>query len=366
MPSAGDFLESSQNLAKATYQAWETIWTSFFDTSVPGLWTGMVALALAIAGLAFIHLALTWFPSVITSEPTAIRQLVQPLALFFIVVALLGADGKLLSWVLEAVRGIGLKLTRLPLDVQLAGIRLGEALDNVAVEGGTEEEIRTLIANCQGAVGEEFARCLDEAVGEAQSLVAAVEMETGVDLAGTTDRLQDILQGIAGAANPLGQIDDLILNGFLILLQGFCYALQWAFVNGLEIVLLGVFSLTPIIISFLFTEIGPKLFYGWLVKIFGLYTTQLVYNIITGLIALVINTGDFTRIAGIRDLALAVFLGVVAPILSLVFGYGEFVKAFEQGLQGGSRLAQLGGAATTSIARGSTNLLGRTLGFRLR
>lgn len=361
----GNFLERSQSLASATYEAWETIWDSFFDTTVPGLWTGMVALALLIAGLAFIYFAFAWFPNVINTETFGIKPLIQPAILFIFVAVFLTNDGFFLSQTLGFVRAIGLQLVTLPLGIQLAGIQLQEALNTVAVEGATGDEIRALISNCRGAVGEEFLTCLEEAVAEAQNVVAAVQAQnSNVDLTETGNRLNDVMQASQQPEGIIGAIDDFFLDRSLDLLQVIAYALQWAFVNGLEIVLLGVFALTPVVIAFLFTPLGPKLFYDWIVKIFGLYTTQLLYNIITGLVALVVQTGDFTRISGIRDIALAVFLGIVGPAIALIFGYGEFVKAFEQSLNTGGQLGQLSAQGTAATARGGFRL-GRSVTRRL-
>ena len=367
-----DFLEQSQSLLTETFESWQQIWDGFFDTSLPGFWTGLVVLGLSIAGLVFLHAFATWVPELASSDFSGRRtfELFWPI---LVVVALLGNDGLILSQLLLALRGIGLRLVRLPLDIQILGTQLRDVLAKIAAEGAATESIRQVIAACEGSVGDEFVQCLEGALEQAEEALSQIQARNpDVDISEVSGNLLSAIQGALNAVTPVGQVvsatsalsqlDDFFLDKSLYVIQILAYGMQWAFVNGVELVLIGAFGLTPIVLALLITPSGATASMAWISSLAGLYVTEFFYNTSIGFIALVIDLSDFSTIAGFKDLFLVLFSGTLAPIISLVVGFGVFTQILRSVLDTGRGL----GAQAVGLGVGGVRGLGRLLGFGVR
>jgi len=77
---------------------------------------------------------------------------------------------------------------------------------------------------------------------------------------------------------------------------------QAAFINGLEIVLIGAFALAPVVLALLLTSRGGQALFSWASSIAGLYATQLIYNTITGVLSLFILSRQINVTVGGFDI----------------------------------------------------------------
>ena len=93
-------------------------------------------------------------------------------------------------------------------------------------------------------------------------------------------------------------------------IEAFLSAVQFAFVQGLEVVLLGAFAIMPIVVALLVTSQGGQALTNWVSGIVGLYASQLIYNVTTGVISLFLIEKDImttTRIDALTFQGICVF-----------------------------------------------------------
>ena len=426
------FLNNSQQIALESYVIWNRIWDDFFDS---GLWTGLVVVALFIAGFSFIAVAFQWLPD-LTSQAFDGRRAFR---MFFPVIAitiLLQGNAELLEQFLRIVRQIAVYFVNLPLKLQLLNVTLAEAITALSQQNALFGLIAQILGSCDGNLANEYEQCLRNGIAQARilggiddlinsggagatigqrasdfldTILSAIDQAnqsgsfatidglggnpiganlpdgfmpppdftingididglgtnpltgnrvdptTGADIPNSTDA--DIFSALSGDPTSLQQVTDGVnvtnllnpvslitgnTNGAAPDFLAFFSAVQFAFVQGLEMVLLGAFAIFPVIVALLMTAQGGQAMTTWVGSIAGLYATQLIYNIMVGVISGFLFEMDFAATTRVSDLSFKVFISIIAPLIALNLGYGQFARA-------------VGGALSTARFLGNGN-----------
>ena len=96
-------------------------------------------------------------------------------------------------------------------------------------------------------------------------------------------------------------------------------SVQWAFVNILEAALLLTALFGPIAMGLSLLPLQGKPIWAWLIGFMSLFGVQLGYNIVVGLVAVVIVKSDAELVT---DIAFLFFLAVFSPILAVLIAKG--------------------------------------------
>ena len=115
-------------------------------------------------------------------------------------------------------------------------------------------------------------------------------------------------------------------------IERFLSTVQFAFVQGLEVVLLGAFAIMPIVVALLVTSQGGQALTNWVSGIVGLYASQLIYNVTTGVISLFLIEKDIMTTTRIDALTFKVFVCFIAPLIAIGLGFGQFARALNGAL----------------------------------
>jgi len=128
-------------------------------------------------------------------------------------------------------------------------------------------------------------------------------------------------------------------------------SLQWAFVNILEAsyLLTALFGLLGMGLSLL--PVQGKPIWAWLIGFISLFGVQLGYNIVVGLVAVVIVKSDAELVT---DIAFLFFLAVLSPVLAVLIAKG-----------GGTALYSAIANSTKQLTDIASNAIGVIAGKRI-
>jgi len=321
---AFQILNRSADLAQETFESWNRVWIEAVSAD-SDLWSSLVRIGLILAVFSILYLALT------EMQESVIKQDWQKLASSFIspilIVILLSNNGYLLAEGILAFRTIGLSTVQQVTEFQLADLTYAEALRQIRLGTAATEQVRQLYSECMDLTGERLEECVTGKELQTEALVNQVEAE--LDASADTSLKRTLLDYfsavVTGPYEFLTDFGGALVNPFIEAIKIILYALQWAFVNTVELSLLLTALFLPISVGLNLITYQGRLVIANVVGLISLYGIQLGYNIIVGLVAIVLveTTGPITA-----ELSFAFFLSLFAPLLAVVIPTGGGIAMF--------------------------------------
>ncbi|MFB2895099.1 hypothetical protein ACE1CI_19505 [Aerosakkonemataceae cyanobacterium BLCC-F50] len=357
--SALDIVNQSINLAKATSEAWNKVWISTIDPIASGLWVGLVSLGIILAAISILFLTLTSGKDIIE------KQSWSELAALFIwpivIMLFLGANGKLLANTVIFTRNFAYKQVQSVLVAQLGELTFRDAIANVTISNIGKQQLENLYSDCRNKVGEELVSCWNSKREAAQKIVDEAEKQAAGSTPLKALRIfaetlwNNSLPGAAqDAINLINDPGSVFREKAIPIIRFILYSLQWAFVNMLEAALLLTALFSPIAMGLSLLPLQGRPIWAWATGFLSLFGTQLGYNIIVGIAAVVlVNSG--AELAS--DVAFLFFISIFAPGLALLIAGGGGIALYN-GIAGNAKQIidvfsnAIGAATTLAIHKG--------------
>lgn len=326
-----EMLNNSLQLLQNTVESWNELWNEIFDPANP-LWASINAFGLTLAGLSLLYTSIKELSQIL--QESSWSKLASLFIIPIAVVVFLSGGGRLAAHSVRIVRAIGFNQVSSMMEQQVNGQTFQVALETIKSESAARDILLQIYAECNGLPDLERQECQHDPEKSQQA--------------------QEVMDEL-GVTAPDGFLEQLSpVNVIVSVLMVTLYGVQWAFVNCTEAALLMTGLFFPIAFGLSILPIAIKPLYAWFVAMLALFSVQMSYNIVVGLVATVsLNAaGGNGFIQSGQDLAFAVFLSVFSPALSVALGAGGGMAIFRQG-QSAMRGAIAG--ATSAV---NTGLLG--------
>ncbi len=313
-----DVLKDNLDIARDTSTGWDTLWQTVINEN-SFLWSSIVQFALALVCLCFV-----WFGVKFAQEALEKRLIpsYQHLLWLLIVLALLANNGALLASSTLGLKNFSNAQTQGILEISIDGATMATAIKDVLITNDVKNQIQAQITDCESKTGQAQIDCFEQGGIQAQKEIKQAEAKYG-PLKGLVRLLVKITQAtsqpspVTPSANPVAMVvvGTLLESGLRLLLKG-C---QWAFTTGVELASLitGLFGPIAVAISCIPTPYRPL--WSWLAGLWGLVLVQFSYNVMVGLVATVYTITDLTTYS---DIGFLVFIGIIAPFMSIALGAG--------------------------------------------
>ena len=325
---------------------WNIIWVSAINPNDSPLWSAMVELGYLLAAGSILFVAFTQGDQILKRQSWSevVSLFIWPLVVAFF----LAGNGRTLTQSIMLMRNVGYYQVQQVLNAQLADLTFRDAISRTSISAIAKQEIETVYSECQGMVGADLNQCLQEKQPVAQQILTEAETIAGIPLTGLRRYIDGLTGVIPGA--QLFNLANIFRGNVLNLLRTLLWALQWAFVNCLEVSLLLTALFCPIALGLSLIPAHGKPIIAWFSGFLALFGAQLGYNIIVGLIATVMVVRNAESLP---DLGLIAFLSLFAPALALLVAGGGGIALF----QGVSRQSK----HVFDFASGLVGVSGRTV-----
>lgn len=340
-------LESTLDITQATQEAWAETWNTVLGED-SSLWRTMTQrIGPILAALSVVYLAVTEGKEAIEKQSWSelIAMFTWPLVIVFI----LGANnGQALANIALGIRNVGYEINKTLLEAQVNDTRLDQAIATVTMTQSGMSEINKILTECQGKVAEEYDQCLEINRPVIDYIIEKAENEANRPL----ETLKNAAEFIYDRTG-IGMATDIATGDFfreraIPLIKVILSAIQWAFVNTLEAATLLTALISPLALSTSILPLGGKPIVGWLIGYISLFGIQLCYNILVGLIAVIITTAGAENIT---DVGFMMFVAIFSPSLSILLASKGGAALFQ------TMLSQVKQAADTTV-----NLIGTAVG----
>ncbi len=309
-----DLVNTSIELAQQTVEAWDDTWKIMISPDSQ-LWQSLARLGLLLALITILWLVMTEGKDAI--ERHSYYDLVKMTFVPLIVAMFLTHSATPLATVVLGIRGYGHAQVQSVLKFQVGENGMGDSITKIAVGSSAMTQVESLFAECSGKVNAELDQCLKQQQQQAQAVLQSAEQKAGP--------LPDVQRKIASYVPPQGAqpggngLTDAVGDAFktiaFFIIKGILWALQWGFVNLLEVALLLTAALSPVALGLSLLPIQGRPIIAWLIGFMSLFGMQLSYNVVTGLVATVMIKSQ-SSVAG--DIAFLFFLAILSPLLCTI------------------------------------------------
>ena len=338
--SGFEILSQSSQLSRETFESWNNLWQSSVSAD-SALWQALVTVGTTLALVSILYLALTDIADSVKKQDwrSLYASFIFPVAVMFF----LSNNGFLLAETAKGIRQFGVMQVRSISDIQLANMTFQQAQEQIRIGAVTSSELKALYSECQELTGNEFSECWQSKNDLAGEIIAEAEGQMiDTDTNGVLQYIQSL--GDRLVSNNLisivtdfeGYIEDRTIENVKFLL----YALQWAFINTVEMSLILTVLFLPISLGVSMVNIQARLIIANLTGIIALFGIQLAYNLIIGLVAIVLveATGNI-----FSEVPFVMFLSLFAPLLSVVIAGGGGLALYQTSVR------SIGQVATTGL-----------------
>lgn len=289
-------------IAKSFDQLWQ-------DTFKGQLYASIANLGALFALGTLLIFMVQWAKTMLEGDDSkALSEMIWPL----IVIFLLAGHGKNLASATLGLRGIIQETNKTLLETTSASIRLQEAYQEVMEANGDADTVRQYQIECEAKSNpQEEKQCYEKSIKEAEKIAKDAKskneqtQEEGVSPIG---EIRNLLKQILNFRQSFGQ---LVMRGVLF---GIAAAFQWI----IEISLLVTGLLGPLAVGGSLLPIGKKPIIAWLTAFFSIGLVKVCYNMISGLVAIIMFTSNNV----FDSMTFPLIIGFFAPILSLALAAG--------------------------------------------
>jgi hypothetical protein len=344
--AAAQVIEQSLNLSRGISASWDETWQTLLqEPNDFSLWTAIVRFSLTIAVLALIYYAVSQGNDILKTQSFSkiIEMFVTPLVVIF----LLGGNGFMLANIILAIRGVGRSLITSILQLQLGGISMEQAINQVINNQFAVQRIRQVFQECATLTGEPLTQCLQSKQAEAQGIVDALSQQSNVPLqaAQALINLFGAVMAVGGGVPTMvqGAFSQIIQSRAVPIIQVILLAIQWAFVNMAEAALLLSALFAPIAVAMMLIPLAGNALIIWFCGFVSILGIQLGYVLLVGFMASVLVATDAQNaIASAGDYGFLLFIAIFAPWIAYALGKGGGEQLYHGISQRAARLAQAG------------------------
>lgn len=326
--AAADIVSNALELTEATIESWNEVWTEVI-TPESQLWDSVLDTARLTLAFAFIYMFVRYGNEVMKSK--YLGTIAEMFTLPLIVLFFLGGNGFLLSQVILALRSLGYQLTVTLLQQQVVGYTLEGAVKQFSLNNIGVQRLKQIYSECEGLTGEPFTQCWESKAPEAEAIASNLESAAGDSsiAAQAVGQLVDVFTAIPGIGSLAeagfegftsggfeGAYVSFLQSSLVPIIQTLLYAIQWAFVNLVEAALLISAVIAPIALALSVLPIAGRPILAWGSGFVGLLLLQLSYNLLVGLVAVVLANTEGNALETSQNLGFLVFLAVFAPAVT--------------------------------------------------
>lgn len=330
-----NILEQSLQFYQETGASWDRIWDLVVNPTQP-LWVAAVTIGRFIFG--FSLLFYTYIVIGRMGTVTSTRQVLDQIPLPLFVAFMFSGSGRLLAALVMGLREIFQYFIVLALQIQIAGISVNQALQDIQSTSIANNRARVIFSDCLSQTGLQLNDCVNDPVKieQAQELLnvsggllggnVLEAILNAVTSGGTT-----VIDGAtAFAASALSTVFGSI---WLSIIQVILLVIQHAFINLIEATALLTAASAPIFLSLsLFTANAP-IFSLWTSGFVGLYFVQLSYVFLIGFYGVVVSQLDQAGVpigTVVLDIAFLFYVSIFSPIVAIGISIGGGIKLYEQ------------------------------------
>ena len=363
--AAKDILDAAFQMNQNTTQEWQSLWDYvIFDSANSPLWLALINTTLTIAALGTLYLALAKGIEIVQKQDW--RELVQILIWPLVIAFFLHNNGYLLAQSVGAYRLVGSKITQNVLAISYGGLSLQAAINDFSISNSSRQQLEAISSECNQYTGDDFVNCfrrnqetIERIVQEAErrnnnqpnyalrGLAQAMITSAGLVAGSFFPPLGVTILASQAAVNTYNAVKDHGANVTITIVRGLLMAIQWAFVNCLEIAFLLTALYAPIALGLSILPMQGKPIMAWLTTFTAIMAIQLGYNIIIGLTSIVaIKSGGQLN----NDIAFMILLAIFAPILAYLIGKGGGTAIYENTSQKLTSTLKIAGSGLKKLA----------------
>ncbi|MBD2294061.1 hypothetical protein H6G06_11295 [Anabaena sphaerica FACHB-251] len=315
-------LDSGVETARSMAESWDNQWLELLqNSSSNNLYGAITNLGVFFAVGTLLFFMMQWLKDVIYSEYSRpISGLIWP----FIVVMLLSntGNGSILASLTLGVRSFINTVNQQVVTTADANQTYQQAL-NMSL---AEEVAGSLIRPCQSLTGEQQNQCFAKASDQIDGLWREYRNLYGDKV--WIQRLENQVLSLKFGTTNLSDtsFNSLLGNTTQTSIKNFLISLQYAFQNLLEATMLLIATLGPIAVGASLLPVAGKPIFAWLTGFLAAGIAKISFNIIAAVTSAVVINGPAENPNANPDLMwFIIFLGILAPVLSLVVaGAGGF------------------------------------------
>lgn len=373
---ATKIMQDAVNVNQDAIASWDDKWLNIFDSQ---LFNIIIYMSTFIGVVAITVWMVEELKDFDTGDFLFKRSFYVNLFWAIFVMAMLVPGGDRLEALVQGIHSFGQQFNQQALEFQLNDIALEDAIRATVSRGTLQADISAQAAQCEGLVGERQFACLSNAHQQVKQMIEAYQSEYLVDVpqglkaveTGLWAKLApengaDILNGEAGNLSRIrnaaitGQEDGLPgggdggFRGALLgalgstvqaLTQGILLAMQWAFVNLLELAMLLTALVSPFALALSFLPGKGRPIIAWIIAYTSMVMVQFYYNIMIGIMANVVLNSNAYDINGFL-----IIMAIFGPVLAMKLAQGGGMAVFDAITSGtvGLALASAGIAAKSA------------------
>ena len=373
---ATKIMQDAVNVNQDAIASWDDKWVNIFDSQLFNIIIYMSTFVGVVAITVWMVEELRDFD---TGDLLFRRSFYVNLFWAIFVMAMLVPGGDRLEALVQGIHSFGQQFNQQALEFQLNDIALEDAIRATVARGTLQADISAQAAQCEGLVGERQFACLGNAHQQVKQMIAAYQAEYLVDVpqglkavetglwaklapengadilnseAGNLSRIRNA--AITGQADGLPGVGDGGFRGALLgalgstvqaLTQGILLAMQWAFVNLLELAMLLTALVSPFALALSFLPGKGRPIIAWIIAYTSMVTVQFYYNIMIGIMANVVLNSNAYDINGFL-----IIMAIFGPVLAMKLAQGGGMAVFDVITSGtiGLALASAGIAAKSA------------------
>jgi hypothetical protein len=308
-------LSNGATTAKSIADSWDNQWLDLLQNNTNNnLYAALTRLGIFFAVGTLLFFMMQWLKDVIYSEYSRpISGLIWP----FIVVIFLSnsGNGTTLSNLTLGVRNF---LNSVNQEVVKTG-DINQSYQQALNMSVAEEVAGSFLRPCQSLTGEQQTQCFFKATEQINTLWQEYR-----NLYGDKTWISRLETKVNQIADNTGNVSEIAFNSLLgstvqTSIKNFLISLQFAFQNLIEATMLLVAALGPLAVGGSLLPVAGKPIFAWITGFLSIGIAKISFNIIAVLTAAVIVNGPAQDANADLDLMwFIIFLGILAPILSLV------------------------------------------------
>jgi hypothetical protein len=315
--NANDVLSNGAITAQSITDGWDRQWIDLLQNNTnKNIYGVLTNLGIFFAVGTLLFFMAQWLRDVIDNDfSRPIVALLWPLIVVFLLAN--PGNGTLLSNLTLGIRNFINTVNQQVITTADVNQTYQQAL-NLSV---AEEVAGGLLRPCQSLTGEQQNECLNKAKEKIDLLWQQYRNSYGTQP--WIDRLETKVNNIVVASGTISEFEFNSLLGSTVQtsIKNILISLQSAFHNLIEVTMLLIAALGPLAVGGSLLPVAAKPIFAWLLGLLTVGITKISFNIIAILTAAVIINGPAQNVNTEPDLMwFLIFLGVLAPILSLALG----------------------------------------------
>ena len=348
-------METAVKVNQDAIKSWDDKWNNIFDTQ-------LFAIIIYMSIFAGIVAICVWMAKEIEdldgNQFLFTKSFYANLVWALFIMAMLVPSGDRLEALVQGIHSFGQQFNQKALEFQLNDIALEDSIRATVGRGTLQTDIQAQANQCTGLVGERQFACLGNAHQQVKQMITAYEDEYLVGLPQpfydfekslaeniAPENAADLIDGQRGTLARIGdgivegQRDNLPgiggggLRGALLgalggtiqaFTQAILFAMQWAFVNLLELAMLLTAMVSPFALALSFLPGKGRPIIAWVVGYTSMVMVQFYYNIMIGIMANVVLNSNAYDINGFL-----IVMAILGPVLAMKLAQGGGMAIFD-------------------------------------